>query len=730
MIAGRPSKILRQLEECRIPDCELLERFVRERDEAAFAELVRSHGPVVLGVCRRVTGHPQDAEDAFQAVFLTLARKAATIRNPDVIGSWLYRVAVDVARKVRRSTIRRRVREFAVSSMPYPPASFDDWSPDLARIIDEELAALPSWYRDAIILCDLNGVSREEAAAALNIPLGTVSSRLANGRKKLARRLIKRGIALATAAIPTTLSPTQAAVVSNDLVEKTCRLVTDWVTGAAIPRPLLKLTQGGITVRKMLVIVMLTSAAVIAGAVFAAQPTPQNTTQLDPPKPPVIAKQEVAEQPAVDVKPVDKAIAFTSKPKLREAFDLKLTGDLTVYWNSQGTHLAISGQDVNANNLVGAANSFPWVNSSSSIHLLQIDSGGNGRIQFTPQENSKLVGFTPDGKQIVTTLHEYKLISGIHRMDFWQNRRRMVSNVENVIESVNTRSLNLDSRETEGCAFASDGKTFRTVGIDWNFNVNGVSKINVLEVDASTGKQLKTLLSLGMSKYVLSNDGKRLAVFVKDEAVDVYDVDRATKLFTYKLPAGIKYASDEEEMQSLGAAVWSHAPSMMFSPDGRCLLVCRGIGEVKSLALHYYEVNLPRNKDLILSGGLGQTVVLNSDTGAPLPPLEGGECLAVLPGRNAFTADGRLLALSGGRYAVKMEKVGTNPQRERYVLERNGSFLTVWDTQTGKIIKNWNQNPQVAFNPVRPLLAILESNGGNSTRVGLWDFSVETAEKK
>src|ERR1700759_1381057 len=118
MIAGRPSEILRQLEECKTPDRELLARFVRDRDQSAFAELVRRHGPVVLGVCRRVTGHPQDAEDAFQAVFLILARKAAAIRNPDLLGNWLYGAAVRVAQTARRSSTRRRAREVSVNAMP------------------------------------------------------------------------------------------------------------------------------------------------------------------------------------------------------------------------------------------------------------------------------------------------------------------------------------------------------------------------------------------------------------------------------------------------------------------------------------------------------------------------------------------------------------------------------------------------------------------------------------
>src|SRR5580692_262438 len=118
MTVGRPAELLRQLEAPATPDRELLARFVCERDQSAFAELVRKHGPVVLGVCSRVIGHRQDAEDSFQAVFLILARKAGGIGNPDLLGNWLYGVAERVARRAHRSVVRRQARETAVSVVP------------------------------------------------------------------------------------------------------------------------------------------------------------------------------------------------------------------------------------------------------------------------------------------------------------------------------------------------------------------------------------------------------------------------------------------------------------------------------------------------------------------------------------------------------------------------------------------------------------------------------------
>src|SRR5579872_7078109 len=150
MIGARPADILRQLEESESTDRDLLAHFVRGRDQAAFKELVRRYGPLVLGVCRRIIGHHQDSEDAFQAVFLILARKASSVRNPEVLGSFLHRVAIRVAQTVRRSVIVRRSREVLVSVMPEHAAPTIEGMDVFAPILDEEIAALPVWYRDAI----------------------------------------------------------------------------------------------------------------------------------------------------------------------------------------------------------------------------------------------------------------------------------------------------------------------------------------------------------------------------------------------------------------------------------------------------------------------------------------------------------------------------------------------------------------------------------------------------
>jgi RNA polymerase sigma factor (sigma-70 family) len=191
-------------------DAQLLARFLIDREEGAFAALVRRHGPMVLGVCRRVLGHAQDAEDAFQATFLVLARKAASVRKRAAVGSWLYGVAYRTAREARDARARRRARERQMETMPHPevqPAEPQDWRP----VLDGELAGLPEKYRAAIVFCDLEGRSRREVARQLGLPEATLSSRLATGRRMLADRLSRRGVALSGGALAAALSQSTAS---------------------------------------------------------------------------------------------------------------------------------------------------------------------------------------------------------------------------------------------------------------------------------------------------------------------------------------------------------------------------------------------------------------------------------------------------------------------------------------------------------------------------------------
>jgi RNA polymerase sigma factor (sigma-70 family) len=193
---------------------QLLDRFVPQRDDEAYAAVVRRHGPMVLAVCRRLLRNPADADDAFQAAFLVLARKAGSLSTRSMLASWLHGVAFNTARRLRRANGRRANRERPLSDSPEPVAASVDVSDELLVILDEELARLPERYRATIVLCDLEGLTRKEAAQQLQCPEGTVAGRLARARTLLAARLASRGVAPSAGLLAILLSQRPASAMT------------------------------------------------------------------------------------------------------------------------------------------------------------------------------------------------------------------------------------------------------------------------------------------------------------------------------------------------------------------------------------------------------------------------------------------------------------------------------------------------------------------------------------
>src|SRR5262249_31939270 len=153
-------------------------------------------GPMVWGVCLRVLRDYHDAEDAFQATFLVLVRRAASIASPKLLANWLYGVAHQTALKARATAAKRKVRERQVTEMPEPAVTEPDLWSDLQPLLDQELSRLPTKYRVAIVLCNLEGKTRKDAARQLGVPEGTLAARLARGRSLLANRLARYGLAV------------------------------------------------------------------------------------------------------------------------------------------------------------------------------------------------------------------------------------------------------------------------------------------------------------------------------------------------------------------------------------------------------------------------------------------------------------------------------------------------------------------------------------------------------
>lgn len=216
-----------------LPDEELLERFAADRDEAVFEAILGRHGPMVWGVCRRILRDPDAAEDAFQATFLVLVRKAPSIARRRLLAGWLYAVAYRTAVRARAMASRRRARERQVAELPEPEAAADDRRDDLPAILDEELRRLPAPYRIAVVLCDLEGMTQKEAAGQLGCPAGTVSSRLTRGRALLAERLARRGVALSIGSMAMALAREAASAPPTGLIDATARAAVLFATGGS-----------------------------------------------------------------------------------------------------------------------------------------------------------------------------------------------------------------------------------------------------------------------------------------------------------------------------------------------------------------------------------------------------------------------------------------------------------------------------------------------------------------
>jgi RNA polymerase sigma factor (sigma-70 family) len=215
------------------PDAELLARFVARRDEAAFAALVQRHGPLVFGVCRRVLGDTPDAEDAFQAAFLVLARRARSVSRPELLSNWLYGVAYRTALKARADAARRRARERQVRAVDVADPADEAARRDLRRVLDDELNRLPQRYRAPVVLCFLEGQTQEEAARRLGCPRKTVTTRLARACERLRGRLTRRGLALPAAALAAALTREALAAVPAGLASATVKAAALFAAGEA-----------------------------------------------------------------------------------------------------------------------------------------------------------------------------------------------------------------------------------------------------------------------------------------------------------------------------------------------------------------------------------------------------------------------------------------------------------------------------------------------------------------
>jgi RNA polymerase sigma factor (sigma-70 family) len=316
MTAGRIRPLLPQLQKLaarfddRTPDRDLLRRFGAERDESAFAEIVRRHGPMVLRTCRRVLHDGHDAEDICQAAFLLLARKAASAGWHDSIAGWLFQTAYRLSLKARTTAGRRARHEAHARPLPQPDPVAELTVRELQVILDDELSRLPEKYRAPILLCCLEGRSRDEAARCLGWTVAAVKDRLERGRERLRIRLSRRGVLLGTSLLSAWLlegaaQATCASVAPQAVARAALSIATGQATlGSLLPARVAALAKGVTTtmfVRKVTIMVAVSVAVGLcaAGVVMGlpggsppvqaqappAKPAPADPTPMPPPKP-------------------------------------------------------------------------------------------------------------------------------------------------------------------------------------------------------------------------------------------------------------------------------------------------------------------------------------------------------------------------------------------------------------------------------------------------------------
>lgn len=699
MAIHRTAEALRQLGEAArlsgLTDAALLAQFAAARDQTAFAELVRRHGPLVFGVCLRTAGHRQDAEDAFQATFLVLAAKAAAVADPGLLGNWLYGVAYRVARKARRAAARRRGREVQVATFPDPPAPSADPTPDFGPALDAALAGLPAVYRVAIVLCDLQQKSRAEAAAMLGIPEGTLSSRLANGRKKLADRLARRGV---TAAIGAALGTT---AVPPDLAAKTVEAATAWAAGGVVAAHLRSLMSDGGPVMWKATGVIAAAVAAVGLAVGAAAAWP-GANPDEPAKPSPAKAEPMAKAGEDGEKP-----ANGTKPRLLASANLEGTTALPV-WSADGSMLAVTaGRNIT-------------IYDGRTLRAL---------LTFPTGEVGTMVGFTREKPALVTYLNGPRRINSTTQLRFWELPRKDAGGAWIAQGPHLARATELDASDGHPFAISADGKVGLTVTNDRKQKAADeqpiVTSTRFRALDAGSGEVIKEVATVeGLTTgFAASPDGRRLVVLSRSEKgqleVACLDVESGKPVWSQSFA---KRAEPGELVPDLS--------TVSISPDGTRLSVNAAMSEYDPTPSGPGALSgappgtsrgggnpfLPKGKGQRPTRLVGRVFLLDMTAGNPYFPPEG-------------TADESWIGL-GFSHDGKLFVGRSGPGR-------SDSQLRVWEVRSGKVLKTWEGSADAAFAPDRPTLAILEHYqelppatdlGGrrqlvNKASLGLWDLS-------
>jgi RNA polymerase sigma factor (sigma-70 family) len=570
-------------------DGQLLESFVSRRDPAALETLVRRHGPMVWGVCRRVLANYQDAEDAFQATFLVLVRKAASITSRELVANWIYAVATQTALKARATAAKRWTRERQVTEMPEPVAAEQAPWPDLRPLMDQELSRLPDKYRAVIVLCDLEGKTRKEAAQQLGVPEGTIASRMATGRTMLAKRLARHGLAVSggmLAGLTENVAPAgvPASVVSSTI--NAANLLAAGETGGVISVKVIALTEGVINammitkVKKMGALFLILGVAVLGGGLFILQtqaaqeqPPAQSQGRAEEPKPGDLPDTATAQEPrfrtTLDVHFAVTSLAFSPNNKTLASGSY---GNTVKLWDAaMGKELATLEGHTNAVLTVAFSPDGKTLASGSQDKTIKLWDVKTGKELVTLKGLANSVVFSPDGKTLASASGDPAIqlwdvetgkeraalkghTGGVHSVAYSPDGNTLASGgsdktvrLWDVKTGTELAILKGHPEGVASVAFSSDGKTLASGG-----GTNNSSMAMIKLWDVKTGKELATLKGIwGVASVAFSPDGKTLAA-QDNLTIKLWDVATGKEQFAL-------------EFNEPG--VWA----VVYSPDGKTL---------------------------------------------------------------------------------------------------------------------------------------------------------------
>jgi RNA polymerase sigma factor (sigma-70 family) len=618
-----------------IADGELLSAFVHRRDHAALAALVKRHGPMVWGVCRRLLRSHHDAEDAFQATFVVLVRKAASVRDRAAVANWLYGVAYQTAVRVRAAVAKRQRREGHVKEMPEPMAREASLWDDLQSLLDLELSRLPDKYRALIVLCDLEGKTRKQVARQLGCPEGTVAGRLARARALLARRLARHGLAVAGGALAGlfghgTASAGVPASVLACAIHATSLSASGGPAAEAISARVAALSEGVLKTMLLtklkigtflaLVVALLAMSGILEGS-GAAKPVAAGPAAKRPAR---------AEPGAPKGNPGKKG---NPKPTVLKA-------ERPIYrlaWNPDGKVIAAASLAYDAK-----AKGF-----KSTVQVWDV-AKGDVRISLGEEDKVRVesIAFSPDGKRIALAARSAGRPAEVRLLDAEKGLLQKTIELRGTVRTV---------------TFAPDSKTLAIGGQDIPQSLTGPFPRTVLLWDVAKGKEVKEFKEKlkvdditksgqldGLRDLAYSPDGKLLAAADVDFRVRLIDVQTGRVQQTLaghtELVLALAFSPDGKTLVSGGAdetvRVWD-------VQTGKGLRTLEGtVGQVWAVAFS------PDGKYLVTGGAI--LAEGKKRSGIILWDAQSGKPRRVLPGDRigvsavAFSPDGNVLAVGGG----------------------------------------------------------------------------------